>query len=89
MELTFKRIDAGAGAQTVTVDGEEYYCLADVMEHIGAKAKMLHEKNTPKHISGKIVWGQRLVGASLIESVFIDKEGMNRILEDVAQPNNG
>ena len=82
MELTFKRIDAGAGAQTVTVDGEEYYCLADVMEHIGAKAKMLNEKSTHKHISGKIVWGQRLVGASLIESVFIDKEGMNRILDD-------
>lgn len=89
MNITFHRIDESMGAQTITINEEKFYCLADIMEQTGAKGKMLHEKNTPKHISGKIVWGQRLVGASLIESVFIDKEGMNRILEDVAQPNNG
>lgn len=82
MELNFKRVDNIGIVTTKEINGKTYYNLADILEAIKVKEKGLlgAEKNIPIQISGEIIWGYRNIGMNLIESIFIDQDGMDKLL---------
>lgn len=64
-----------------SAEGETLYNLADIAEKLDVKPDLQNlMKQSPMHISGKIVWGWRLVGGNLIESVFVDRMCAEKLL---------
>ena len=66
------------------VDGEEYYCLPEILEQLGLKGGF-NEKIIPITISGKIVWGFRFDSLNFLETVFIDKNSALALIQRFAR----
>lgn len=72
MKIKAKRLTDNILATVKEIDGEEYYCLPEILEQLGLKGGF-NEKSIPATISGKIVWGFRCDSFNLLETAFIDK----------------
>ena len=79
-----KRLTNEVLATVKEVDGEEYYCLPEILQQIGLKGGF-NEKSIPITISAKIVWGFRADFYNLIESVFVDKKSALEIIQRQSQ----
>lgn len=85
MKICMERFDHLGGVQYVERDGVKFYDLAGVMDALGVKPSWRNgTEKDPIAISGKIVWGLRMVAGNYIESVFLEehatKELVNRYL---------
>ena len=85
MKICMERFEHLGGVQFVEQDGAKFYDLAGVMDALGVKPSWKNGiEKAPVAISGKIVWGLRMVAGNYIESVFLDedatKELVNRYL---------
>ena len=85
MKICMERFDHIGGVQYVERDGAKFYDLAGVMDALGVKPSWKNGiEKAPVAISGKIVWGLRMLGGNYIESVFLEehatKELVNRYL---------
>lgn len=81
MEVTFEKI-GNIPLQATNVNGEMFYNLADVMEQKNAKPTLCNRMNNPLHISGRIVWGWRMVDGNFLESVFVDRSCAEHLLRN-------
>ena len=83
MEITIERV-GGIGVQVIEQMGEKFYCLSDIMEHTATKPSIRNGfKKNPINISGRIVWGSRMVDVNnYIESIFVDGCCMMDILAE-------
>ena len=64
------------------VDGERYFCLAEILEQLNLKAKTFSDKaKEPLEISGKIICGYRTDILDFVETVFIDEPSAFKIIE--------
>lgn len=81
MEIKWERIDGFGLIQTVTNDGETFFNLADAMDALELKPSWKNGiEKQPVRLSGRIVWGLRFVDGSYFESVFIDKDGLENLV---------
>ena len=62
--------------------GKKYYSLDDILEQTKKKPHMFMEQ-TPININCGIVYGHRLSGENVVFSVFVDKEGLMSLVDDV------
>lgn len=83
MELSIqaKRLSDNVLATVKEVDGEEYYCLAEILEQLHLKSGW-NEKSIPVTISAKIVWGFRFSPLNLLETVFVDKKSALKLIKE-------
>lgn len=81
MEVRIERLRDVPLQVVHTADGDAFYNLADISEHLNVKPDLQNGmQKSPMHISGQIVWGWRLVGGNLIESVFVDRMCAEKLL---------
>ena len=71
--ITLTRLNEKILATMKEVDGERYFCLAEILEQLKLKGGF-NEKIIPVEISGKIIWSFRTSDCrNLLETVFIDE----------------
>ena len=84
MKLTIERVKHDGGDLGVTikeVDGEKFYCLADIAEQTNKKsAPWGNSENMPQNISGRFVWGHRFENNHYIETIFVDENCMRSFM---------
>ena len=82
MKIVMRRLADNIIATVKEVDNEEYYCLSEILEQLGLKAKCFNEdEKKPITISGKIVWGFRSDSLNFLETIFIDKESVLALIK--------
>ena len=81
MNIRMERVKDKFFLTTKEVEGIKFYCLADLMEQLDLKGQFgdINKKALP-HINSKISWGVRWVGANIIESVFVDGDCVNKLI---------
>ena len=82
MEIRLLRLSKNVIATVKEVDGEKYYCLAEILEQLDLKAKTFTD-NAKEHLefSGKIIWSYRTDTLNFYETVFIDEQSALKIIE--------
>ena len=76
MEVRIERLRDVPLQVVHTADGDAFYNLADISEHLNVKPDL----QNGMQISGQIVWGWRLVGGNFVESVFVDQACAEQLL---------
>lgn len=63
--------------------GEDFYCLADILDALDMKPHLIGGdiEKKPIRISARIIWGLRKVGECFIESPFIDEESAKNMFK--------
>ena len=82
MKMRLLRLSKNVIATVKEVDGEKYYCLAEILEQLDLKAKTFTDNaKEPLEISGKIIWSYRTDTLNFYETVFIDEQSALKIIE--------
>ena len=85
MEIRLLRLSKNVIATVKEVDGEKYYCLAEILEQLDLKAKTFTDNAKEpleiSEISGKIIWSYRTDTLNFYETVFIDEQSALKIIE--------
>lgn len=80
--ITLTKLNEKILATVKEVDGERYFCLAEILEQLHLKGGF-NEKSIPVEISGKIIYSFRTSDClNLLETVFIDESSAKKLIEE-------
>ena len=81
MDINFERV----GNLVLNVrknDGEKFYSLESILEQSGKAPCALDKKQEPVKLDCRAIFGYRFNGYDFVQSVFIDKAGLQKIIRD-------
>ena len=79
--ITLTKLSEKILATVKEVDGERYFCLAEILEQLHLKGGF-NEKSIPVEISGKIIYSFRTSDClNLLETLFIDEVSAKKLVK--------